>query len=183
MAVAIRAKSRISEPGGQVIHRAGARARWRQLGQPGPRHRTALLAPNLILYSVFIIIPVVLALALSFTSWNLVGAPQWVGLANYRAMVNDPAVPQAIETTMIFLVLGVVPTVVLGLLLAMLVNVQFRFVGVVRPCTSCPRWSPSPRRPSCGSGSTGPVRGSSTSRCRRCSASPARRGSATPTLR
>jgi len=75
---------------------------------------------------------VLLALALSFTSWNLVGAPQWVGLANYRAMVNDPAVPQAIETTMIFLVFGVVPTVVLGLLLAILVNVQFRFVGVVR---------------------------------------------------
>jgi multiple sugar transport system permease protein len=91
-----------------------------------------LLAPNLILYTVFILVPVVLALALSFTSWNLVGAPQWVGLANYRAMVNDPAVPQAIETTMIFLVFGVVPTVVLGLLLAMLVNVQFRFVGVVR---------------------------------------------------
>lgn len=91
-----------------------------------------LLAPNLILYSVFIIIPVLLALALSFTSWNLVGAPQWVGLANYRAMVNDPAVPQAIETTMIFLLFGVVPTVVLGLLLAILVNVQFRGVGVVR---------------------------------------------------
>jgi multiple sugar transport system permease protein len=91
-----------------------------------------LLAPNLILYSVFIIIPVLLALALSFASWNLVGAPQWVGLANYRAMVNDPAVPQAIETTMIFLLFGVVPTVVLGLLLAILVNVQFRGVGVVR---------------------------------------------------
>ena len=92
----------------------------------------ALLAPNLILYSVFIIIPVLLALALSFTSWNLVGAPQWVGLANYRAMFNDPAVPQAIETTMIFLLFGVVPTVVLGLLLAILVNVQFRGIGVVR---------------------------------------------------
>jgi len=91
-----------------------------------------LLAPNLILYTVFIIIPVLLALGLSFTSWNLVGAPQWVGIANYKAMVDDPAVPQAIETTMIFLLFGVVPTIVLGLLLAMLVNVQFRGVGVVR---------------------------------------------------
>jgi multiple sugar transport system permease protein len=92
----------------------------------------ALLAPNLLVYTVFIVIPVLLALGLSFTSWNLVGAPQWVGLANYKAMLNDPAVPQAIETTMIFLVFGVVPTIIIGLLLAMLVNVQFRFIGVVR---------------------------------------------------
>jgi len=91
-----------------------------------------LLAPNLILYAVFIIIPVLLALGLSFTSWNLVGAPQWVGIANYKAMVDDPAVPQAIETTMIFLLFGVVPTIILGLLLAILVNVQFRGIGVVR---------------------------------------------------
>lgn len=133
MAVAIRAKARNKKdrgagdlPGGGI--------------EPSPtswasRDRAAaagLLAPNLILYTVFILIPVVLALALSFTSWNLVGAPQWVGLANYRAMVDDPAVPQAIETTMVFLLFGVVPTVVIGLLLAMLVNVQFRFVGVVR---------------------------------------------------
>ena len=133
MAVAIRAKSRNKRTRGAGDPSGGgaepAAVSW------ASRDRAAaagLLAPNLILYSVFILIPVVLALALSFTNWNLVGAPQWVGLANYRAMVNDPAVPQAIETTMIFLVFGVVPTVVLGLLLAMLVNVQFRFVGVVR---------------------------------------------------
>ena len=133
MAVAIRAKAKNKKPRG-----AGGRQDGDAQTPPtswANRDRAAafgLLAPNLILYSVFIIIPVLLALALSFASWNLVGAPQWVGLANYRAMVNDPAVPQAIETTMIFLLFGVVPTVVLGLLLAILVNVQFRGVGVVR---------------------------------------------------
>jgi multiple sugar transport system permease protein len=133
MAVAIRAKARSRRARGPAEGPRGD-------GQPrgaswASRDRAAaagLLAPNLIVYTVFIVIPVLLALGLSFTSWNLVGAPQWVGLANYRAMVNDPAVPQAIETTMIFLVFGVVPTVILGLLLAMLVNVQFRFIGVVR---------------------------------------------------
>jgi multiple sugar transport system permease protein len=126
MAVAIRVKAKNKKPVGGVQDPPSS---WDN------RDRAAaygLLAPNLILYTVFIVVPVLLALGLSFTSWNLVGAPQWVGLANYKAMVNDPAVPQAIETTMIFLVFGVVPTVVLGLLLAILVNVQFRFVGVVR---------------------------------------------------
>ena len=126
MAVAIRAKARNKKPVG------GAQDPPTSWDNRDRAAAYGLLAPNLILYTVFIIIPVLLALGLSFTSWNLVGAPQWVGLANYKAMVNDPAVPQAIETTMIFLVFGVVPTVVLGLLLAILVNVQFRFVGVVR---------------------------------------------------
>src|ERR1700733_5509864 len=131
MTVAIRAKARRKSahgPGDGADGRAGAN-RW------ASRDRFAaagFLAPNLILFTVFIIIPVILALALSFTSWNLVGAPQWIGLGNYREMFADPAMPQAIETTMLFLLFGVVPTVILGLLLAMLVNIRFRFVGVVR---------------------------------------------------
>ncbi|HEY5356113.1 MAG TPA: sugar ABC transporter permease [Streptosporangiaceae bacterium] len=135
MAVAIRGKARKTRArgaagaGGTDPGAKSRRDRWAN------RDRTAaagLLAPNLVLFTVFIIIPVILALALSFTSWDLVGAPQWIGLGNYRQMLADPAVPQAIETTMIFLVLGVVPTVVLGLLLALLANIQFRFVAVVR---------------------------------------------------
>jgi multiple sugar transport system permease protein len=91
-----------------------------------------LIAPNLILFTVFITVPVLVGLGLSFTYWNLVGSPKWAGLANYRLLLKDPMVPQAIETTMLFLLFGVVPTVVLGLLLAMLVNIQFRGVTAVR---------------------------------------------------
>jgi multiple sugar transport system permease protein len=90
------------------------------------------LAPSLILFTVFVVIPILLAFILSFTSWDLVGVPRWVGLSNYQQMIADPAVPQAIETTLLYILFGVAPTVVLGLLLSMLVNVQFRFAGVVR---------------------------------------------------
>ena len=91
-----------------------------------------LIAPNLILFTVFITVPILVALGISFTDWNLVGSPKWVGLANYRELFSDPMVPQAIQTTMLFLLFGVVPTVVLGILLAMLVNVRFRGVTAVR---------------------------------------------------
>jgi multiple sugar transport system permease protein len=92
----------------------------------------AMLAPNLILFTIFIIVPVILGLLLSFTSWDLTGFPRWVGLANYRHILRDPMVPQAILTTIVFLLFGVVPTVVLGLLLAVLVNVRVRFIGAIR---------------------------------------------------
>lgn len=92
----------------------------------------AMLSPNLILFTVFLAIPVLLAFILSFTNWSLVGFPTWAGLRNYKALLDDPAVPQAIETTMIFLALGVIPTVVLGLILAVFVNIRFPLVGLAR---------------------------------------------------
>jgi multiple sugar transport system permease protein len=132
MAIAIRARARGKRalaPGDGAGGQASPRSRWDSKDRVAA---AGLLAPNLTLFTIFIIIPVLLALGLSFTSWNLVGAPQWVGLTNYRTMIDDPQMPQAVETTMLFLLFGVVPTVVIGLLLAVLCNVKFRFVGVVR---------------------------------------------------
>jgi multiple sugar transport system permease protein len=91
-----------------------------------------MLAPNLAMYTLFIIIPVLLTVGISFTNWDLVSDPQWVGLANYRRMFSDPMVWTALKTTVIFLGMGVVPTVILGLALAMLVNVRVRFIAAMR---------------------------------------------------
>jgi multiple sugar transport system permease protein len=91
-----------------------------------------LLGPNIVMYSVFILIPIALAIALSFTSWGLVGVPHFIGLGNYRAMFSDPMVWSSIKTTLLFLLFGAVPTVILGMLLAILVNVQFRFIAAMR---------------------------------------------------
>jgi multiple sugar transport system permease protein len=96
------------------------------------RAAMVFIAPNLVLFTVFVGIPIVGGLLLSFTNWDLTGLPQWAGLANYRAMFADPLVGMAVKTTLTFLILGVVPTVVLSLGLAMLINVRFRFVAVVR---------------------------------------------------
>lgn len=91
------------------------------------------LAPNLTLFSIFVVVPIIGGLGLSFTTWDITnGLPKWVGLANYRRMFNDPLVGQAVLTTLKFIVFGVVPTVVIALGLAMLINVRFRLVGVVR---------------------------------------------------
>lgn len=108
---------------------AGLEERWADRDR-GPAF--LMLAPNLLLYTVFIVVPVILGLLLSFTSWDLTGFPAWVGLANYHRILTDPMVPQAILTSILFLLFGVVPTVVLGLVLAVLVNVRFRFIGVIR---------------------------------------------------
>src|SRR5450432_51627 len=96
------------------------------------RAAALLIAPNLALFPVFIVIPIVGGLLLSFTTWNITnGLPKWVGLDNYRQMRDDPLVWQSVKTTVKFIVMGVVPTVFIALALAMLINFRFRFVGAV----------------------------------------------------
>jgi multiple sugar transport system permease protein len=97
------------------------------------RAAALLIGPNLVLFSVFVGIPVLGGLGLSFTTWDITnGLPKWVGLANYRRMFADPLVGQAVVVTLKFIAFGVVPTVFISLGLAMLINFRFRFVSVVR---------------------------------------------------
>ena len=60
------------------------------------RWAAVMIFPNLAMFSVFIIVPVLGGLYLSFTTWDITnGFPKWVGLQNYRQMFHDPLVWQA----------------------------------------------------------------------------------------
>jgi len=48
-----------------------------------------LLAPALILFGGFALVPLGGAVALSFTSWNGLGTPAWLGLDNWGAVLTD----------------------------------------------------------------------------------------------
>ncbi len=93
---------------------------------------TILLGPGLILFIVFVAVPIVGGILLSFFSWNLVGFPQWVGLQNFERLFSDPLVGTALLNTTEFVVLGVVPTVVIGLVIAVFINVRMRGIAVLR---------------------------------------------------
>jgi multiple sugar transport system permease protein len=97
--------------------------------RPGTLRRTEaiqgllLVSPWIVGLVVFIIGPVLASLYLSFTDYNVLRPPRFVGLANYiTAFTTDPLFPIAIERTVTYVVL-VVPTVILGSLgLALLLN-------------------------------------------------------------
>ena len=50
------------------------------------------LAPYLVLFLIFIIIPTVMAIGLSFTNYNAVQAPQFVGLTNYINLLTQDTI-------------------------------------------------------------------------------------------
>ena len=45
------------------------------------------LAPHLIIFSVFFVMPLIIGFYVSFTKWNLYGAPNWVGFGNYNSIL------------------------------------------------------------------------------------------------
>ena len=82
------------------------------------------VAPALVLISLTVLAPALMALVMSFTRSGLdVTEPlQFIGLANLRRLVADPMFLRVLGTTAVYLV-GVVPPIVLGALaLAVLVN-------------------------------------------------------------
>ena len=84
----------------------------------------AFLLPALVLISLSVLLPALMALVMSFTASGLdVTEPlRFVGLANLQRLFSDPMVRRVMLTTFLYL-FGVVPPIVLGsLALAVLVN-------------------------------------------------------------
>jgi raffinose/stachyose/melibiose transport system permease protein len=57
------------------------------------------LAPAMALFSVFIVVPMLGAIALSLFRWNGLGTPHWVGGANWAQFARDPLARQALTVT------------------------------------------------------------------------------------
>src|ERR687896_2372535 len=79
------------------------------------------ISPALAIYLVFMLYPFINTIYLSFTNWN--GATvtkDFVGLSNYARMVGDEAVWKAFYNNVIWVIIGTISPVVLGLFLALL---------------------------------------------------------------
>lgn len=80
------------------------------------------LLPYLVVFVLFRLGPSIFGLTMSFTSWSIVGDKEWVGFDNFKRMELDNRLHAAIENTVFFTGLTVPLLVILGLLLALLLN-------------------------------------------------------------
>ena len=89
------------------------------------------LAPLLIFFVLFFLLPMGFSLYLTFTRWNGLSAPNWVGLGNFRFILQDPGFRRSLANTLMF----AGGTVFLGIPLALLIAFTFtqsRFRGLWR---------------------------------------------------
>jgi multiple sugar transport system permease protein len=91
------------------------------------------LTPWLIGYVVFTAGPVLASLGLSFTSYNLISPPTFVGFANFvEAFTKDQQFWPSLERTFRYAIISVPLGIVGSLLVALLLNVQVRGTTVFR---------------------------------------------------
>ena len=84
------------------------------------------LLPALIVLSITVFYPALQAFYLSFTQYDLLSAPRWIGWANFQRLWGDEVFWQTLRNTLLYLVC-VVPVLVFAPLgLAILVNQKLR---------------------------------------------------------
>ena len=110
----------------------------------GPSRRRAragrlFVAPNLAAVAVFMLFPLGFSLYMSFQQWDVFRPPKFVGLKNFQELfTSDPLFLIAIRNTVIFTVGTVVPTVLISLGVAGVLNRKLKGIGVFRTIVFLP---------------------------------------------
>ncbi len=93
----------------------------------------SFILPNLIGYAIFVFIPVIFSFVLSVMKWDGSRTPmKFVGLSNFVQIFNDRIFVQSFIHTIQYALLTVLPTLVLALLLAVLLNHKLKGIAVFR---------------------------------------------------
>lgn len=91
------------------------------------------ILPAVAVYVGVIFLPIVMGVGYAFTDWDgLNPNANYVGLDNFRRMITDPHASGAILNTLIIAVLLVASKVVVGLMLALAVNVRLKSRNLLR---------------------------------------------------
>jgi multiple sugar transport system permease protein len=126
LAAALRSRKtgRRARPAGSVRRRAGAAEQFTGWG---------FVTPAAVVILLFGAVPIVWSAIMSFQRSNLLSpSTPYVGLHNYRELLHDPVISQAVQHTLIYTALFVPGTMLVGLFLAVAMNRKIRFISVYR---------------------------------------------------
>jgi trehalose/maltose transport system permease protein len=121
------------------IAKAGRRRPSRRRGSSRLRRKQTrlawiMLAPALALVAIVALYPLGVTIFQSFTNKQFLALEptKWIGLENYRTLIHDTIFRDSIVVTVKFTVITVVFEFVLGMIIALVVNSNFKGRGVMR---------------------------------------------------
>jgi raffinose/stachyose/melibiose transport system permease protein len=92
-----------------------------------------MIYPALLIYSIFFVIPAIAGFYYSFTDWRLDRLElQFIGWDNFKKIFSDKTLILALQNTAIFAIVTVVGKNVIGLLLAVGLNMRLRTKNLLR---------------------------------------------------
>ena len=107
-----------------VARKDMTRAQWTWKEMKRNKVAYLLLAPFMIVFIIFTVFPVLLSIVLSFTNFNLLEMPEWVGATNYIRLFleDDVFMTYAVKNTFIFAVITGPTSYLLSLFIAWFIN-------------------------------------------------------------
>ncbi|MDA3938304.1 MAG: sugar ABC transporter permease [Spirochaetia bacterium] len=102
----------------------------------------ALIAPAVIIILSLILYPIIYNIYLSFFDVNMEGGNTYIGLDNYSNVASDPTFWSAVYTTIVYVFFTTIGTTLTGLIVAMAMNKEFPFRGLVRSLVLLPYVAP-----------------------------------------
>ncbi|MFC8371513.1 carbohydrate ABC transporter permease [Streptomyces sp. NPDC057238] len=90
-----------------------------------------LAAPALVVFVGFAVVPLVGVFALSFTTWDGIGAIRLTGLTSWRAVLTDPGLPHALWVTFLVMAVSWVVQTPLSILLGTFLAGRQRYRAVL----------------------------------------------------
>jgi multiple sugar transport system permease protein len=100
------------------------------------------LSPWLLGLLMFVIYPMIASLYYSFTHYDMVTPPQWVGVSNYKFMIHDPLFWKSLYNTVWIVVIGIPVQIVFAILTAMVLTMPRRGRGLYRTVYFVPAMVP-----------------------------------------
>ena len=90
------------------------------------------VAPPVILFLLFTLLPMIMAIGLSFTKYDVINPPRLVGVANFQKLLRDEFFWIALKNTCVYTVMYVPAGLLLSLGAAMFLNADHKMVGLFR---------------------------------------------------
>ena len=91
-----------------------------------------LLFPNLLIFLIFTVFPVVATLGISFTAWDLLGSMEWIGIKNYVELFQDETFLKVTGNTFYFTAVSVPLCLIISFLMAVLLDSKIKFLKLWR---------------------------------------------------
>ncbi|MFF8916515.1 carbohydrate ABC transporter permease [Streptomyces sp. NPDC015032] len=135
-------KARPARPPSPTAHPVAKKRTGRTPTGPGRRRRRAgmlMVAPALLHASLWIGLPVVASVVLAFTKYDVLTAPQFVGLDNFREMLDDAVFRKSIVNTVVYTFFTVPFGMLLGLLVALALHTGLKARGIFRTAVFLPQ--------------------------------------------
>ncbi len=96
------------------------------------------LLPWLVGFFIFLTAPILASLYLSFSEYDILRSPLWIGLDNYTYLFSDPVFWKSLKVTFIFAFITLPLSIIFGITFAVLLNQKISGLSIYRTCFYLP---------------------------------------------